>query len=80
MSDTAATEGRLGYMELPLTLLMLEREWVDMGEWPADAYDDTDAGVSAGVSRALLVGTLARALSEPRPELDECCMLGGLSL
>jgi hypothetical protein len=59
---------------------MLEREWVDMGDWPAEVYDDTEAGVRAGVSIALLGGMLE---SEPSPGVEtepECCMLGGLSL
>jgi hypothetical protein len=45
------TDGRLGYMALPPMLLRLERPWLDMGEWP-ELYDDTEAGVSAGVSKA----------------------------
>jgi hypothetical protein len=32
-------------------LLRLERPWLDMGEWP-ELYEDTEAGVSAGVSKA----------------------------
>jgi hypothetical protein len=45
------TDGRLGYMALPPMLLRLERPWLDIGEWP-ELYDDTEAGVSAGVSKA----------------------------
>ena len=51
MSEMPVTEGRLGYMALPPMLLRLERPWLDMGEWP-ELYDDTEAGVSAGVSKA----------------------------
>ena len=51
MSEMPVTEGRLGYMALPPMLLRLERPWLDMGEWP-ELYEDTEAGVSAGVSKA----------------------------
>lgn len=52
MSEMPVTEGRLGYMVLPPMLLRLERPWLDMGEWPELLYDETEAGVNAGVSRA----------------------------
>jgi len=29
----------------------LEREWLDMGDWPEEVYEETEAGVRAGVSR-----------------------------
>jgi len=45
------TAGRLGYMLPPvLPLPKLARLWLLMGEWPELLYDDTDAGVMAGVS------------------------------
>jgi hypothetical protein len=45
------TAGRLGYMfPLVLPLPKLARLWLLMGECPELVYDDTDAGVKAGVS------------------------------
>ena len=51
MSEMPVTEGRLGYMALPPMLLRLDRPWLDIGAWP-ELYEDTEAGVSAGVSKA----------------------------
>ena len=41
------TDGRFGYIWLLLTLVLL---WLLIGEYPELAWEETEAGVSTGVS------------------------------